>query len=215
MHYRFDRRHFVKTLGTATGGLILGGAGCRQRAERRATPSPATIQRLKGSLRGSLLLPSQQEYDSARHLWNGSVDRQPWGIARCTDASDVLRCISFAQENDLPVAVRGGGHHAAGFATVDEGIVIDLSEMREVRVDASNRTARSAPGVTSGLLQHEAQTAGLFLPTGTVSTVGVAGLTLGGGQGWFTSKYGLTCDNLVSAELASSHPRIRFLRFVN
>lgn len=204
MHYRFDRRSFVKTLGVAAGGLMLGGTGCRQQAERGTTLSAATIQRFKESLGGSLLLPSQQEYEPARQLWNGSVDSRPWGIVRCTDASDVLRCIAFAQENDLPVAVRGGGHHAAGFATVDDGIVIDLSEMREIRLDAPNRTAWSAPGVTAGLLQREAQAAGLFLPTGTVSTVGLAGLTLGGGQGWFTSKYGLTCDNLVSAEVATA-----------
>ena len=102
----------------------------------------------------------------------------------------------------MPVAVRGGGHHAAGFAIIENGLVIDLSRMTEIQVDPATRVARSAPGVRAGLLLRESQMAGLVLPTGTISTVGLAGLTLGGGEGWLTPKYGLTCDNLVSAEVA-------------
>lgn len=163
-----------------------------------------SVQAFRDSLKGALFLSDQPEYESARCVWNASIDSRPWAIARCADISDVRRAVAFAAERNLPIAVRGGGHHAAGFATINNGLVLDLSGMTDVRIDASGRTARTGPGVTAGLLQQQAQDSGLFLPVGTVSTVGLAGLTLGGGQGWFTSKHGLTCDNLASAELVTA-----------
>lgn len=162
------------------------------------------LQAFRDSLTGSLFLSDQQEYESARRVWNASIDKRPWAVAQCADTSDVRRAIAFASERDLPVAVRGSGHHAAGFATIDNGLVIDLSRIIDIRIDPSDRTARTGPGVTAGLLQGQAQDFGLFVPVGTVSTVGLAGLTLGGGQGWFTSKYGLTCDNLAAADVVTA-----------
>lgn len=162
------------------------------------------VQALRDSLNGALFLSDHQEYESLRRVWNGSVDKRPWAIAQCADKSDVRRAIEFAARHGVPIAVRGGGHHAAGFAVINNGLVLDLSRIVDVRIDAAGRIARIGPGVAAGSLQREAQGFGLFLPVGTVSTVGIAGLALGGGQGWFTSKYGLTCDNLVSAEVVTA-----------
>jgi FAD/FMN-containing dehydrogenase len=158
----------------------------------------------RDSLHGRLVLSGHQEYESVRQVWNASVDKRPWAIAECANESDVRRAVAFATERDVPIAVRGSGHHAAGFAAVDNGLVIDLSRIVDVQIDASGQTARAGPGVVAGLLQREAKGFGLFLPVGTVSTVGLTGLTLGGGQGWFTSKYGLTCDNLTSADIVTA-----------
>ena len=205
MNSPVSRRAFLKTSGLAAGSVAFGSLGCvGSSAERGLDVSEAAIRRFRSQLTGRLVRPENEEYDSARRIWNGLIDRRPWAIAQCADSSDVLRCIAFAREIDLPVAVRGGGHHAAGFAMIENGLVIDLSRMTEIQVDHATRVARSAPGVRAGLLLREAQMAGLVLPTGTVSTVGLAGLTLGGGEGWLTPKYGLTCDNLVSAEIATA-----------
>ncbi len=204
MHNVVSRRVFLKTSGMAAVSLGLGGLGCRSPAERGLDLSEAKIRQFQSRLTGRLILPDQEAYDSARRVWNWLIDRRPWAIAQCADSSDVLRCIAFARENDLPVAVRGGGHHAAGFAIVENGMVIDLSRMTEIQVDPANRVALSGPGVRAGLLLRETQVTGLVLPTGTISTIGLAGLTLGGGEGWLTPKYGLTCDNLLSAEVATA-----------
>jgi FAD/FMN-containing dehydrogenase len=152
-------------------------------------------------LRGELLDRSAANYDEARAIWNGMVDRRPALIARCRGAADVLRAVRFAKEHDLLVAVRGGGHNIAGSAMIDDGLVIDLSPMKSVRIDADSRTARVEPGATLGDFDREAQAFGLATPLGINSTTGIAGLTLGGGFGWLTRKFGMTVDNLLSADV--------------
>ncbi|WP_339106160.1 FAD-binding oxidoreductase [Haloterrigena salinisoli] len=144
------------------------------------------------------------DYDDARSVWNGMIDRHPALIARCRGVGDVISAVDFAREYDLLVAVRGGGHNVAGTAVCDDGLVIDLSEMRGVWVDPDARTARVQSGATWADVDHETQAFGLATPGGAVSETGVAGLTLGGGIGHLRCKYGLTCDNLVSVTLVTA-----------
>ena len=151
-----------------------------------------------------LVLPNSAGYDQARRVWNGMVDRRPAAIVRCLDADDVARCVRFAAAKALPVAVRGGAHNVAGFATCDEGLVIDLSLMTRIQVDAGGRLARVAGGATWADVDRATQPFGLAVPGGIVSTTGVAGLTLGGGQGWLRRTYGMTCDSLVTAEMITA-----------
>jgi FAD/FMN-containing dehydrogenase len=167
----------------------------------------AEMDRLASTFRGQLLTAESPAYDQARSIWNAMIDRRPALIARCTGTADVLRAVDFAREHSLLVAVRGGGHNVAGNAVCDGGLVIDLSGMRWVRVDPEARTAHVGPGATLGDFDHEAQAFGLATPLGINSTTGVAGLTLGGGFGWLTRKYGMTVDNLVSAEIVTADAR--------
>ena len=136
------------------------------------------------------------------------IDKRPALIVGCGGVADVLRAVRFAREHDLIVAVRGGAHNAAGFATCDGGIVIDLSPMRGVRIDVERRLVRVEGGATWGDVDRETQTFGLVAVGGIVSTTGVAGLTLGGGQGWFRRTFGMTCDNLVSADVVTADGRL-------
>jgi FAD/FMN-containing dehydrogenase len=155
-------------------------------------------------LGGGLVLPDADGYEDARRVWNGMIDRRPAAIARCSGAADVAAAVRFAREHDLLVAVRGGGHNVAGFATCDGGLVIDLSPMRSIRVDPVRRTVRVQAGVVWGELDRETQPFRLAVPGGVVSTTGVAGLTLGGGQGWLRRTYGMTCDSLLSADVVTA-----------
>ncbi|WP_066382485.1 FAD-binding oxidoreductase [Halalkalicoccus paucihalophilus] len=155
-------------------------------------------------LRGALLGPDDPGYDEGRSIWNGMIDRTPDYIAQCQGVADVMRAVEFARENDLLVAVKGGGHNIAGKAVCDGGLVIDLSAMDSVRVDPETKTARVEPGATLADFDHEAQAFGLATPLGINSTTGVAGLTLGGGFGWLTRKYGMTVDNLRSADVVTA-----------
>jgi FAD/FMN-containing dehydrogenase len=141
-------------------------------------------------------------------IWNATIDRRPALIVKCEEAGDVLRCVQFARDNGLLVAVKGGGHHIAGNAICDEGMVIDLSPMRSVNVDPQTSQARVGPGAT--LADVDAATApyGLAVPTGINSTTGIAGLTLGGGFGWITRKYGLTVDSLVAADVVTAEGKM-------
>ncbi|MFQ5973841.1 MAG: FAD-binding oxidoreductase [Alphaproteobacteria bacterium] len=159
---------------------------------------------LRTSLRGSLCLPGDDGYNEGRTLWNAMIDRKPGAIVRCAGAADVVRAVNFARENSLQLAVRSAGHNIAGNAVCDGGLVIDLSPMKSVRVDPINRTARVEPGVTLGDLDNEAQGFGLATPLGINSTTGVAGLTLGGGFGWLSRKYGMTVDNLLAADVVTA-----------
>jgi FAD/FMN-containing dehydrogenase len=168
----------------------------------------ATVTAFQASLRGELLRPGDGSYDAARRVWNGMIDRRPALIARCAGASDVVRAVDFARTNGLPVAVRGGGHNVSGSGVCDGGLVIDLTPMKGIRVDPVARTARVDAGVTWGELDHETQAFGLATTGGTVSTTGIAGLTLGGGFGWLMRKHGLTCDNLVSADAVTADGRL-------
>ena len=154
------------------------------------------------------ILPDSADYDEARRVFNKMIDKRPALIVRCGGVADVLRAVRFARDHDLIVAVRGGAHNAAGFATCDGGIVIDLSPMRGVRVDVDNRLVRAEGGATWGDVDRETQAFGLVAVGGIVSTTGVAGLTLGGGQGWFRRTFGMTCDNLVSADVVTADGRL-------
>ncbi len=153
------------------------------------------------NLRGTLIGRDHPEYDDARKLYNGMIDKRPLLIARCADVADVIAAVNFGRENRLLIAIRGGGHNGPGLGSVDDGLVIDLSMMKGVRVDPAKKTVQVSPGCTSGDVDHATHTFGLAVPFGIVSTTGVAGLTLGGGTGYLTRKYGLTIDNLIEADV--------------
>jgi FAD/FMN-containing dehydrogenase len=162
------------------------------------------IEELKGGFKGEILLPHDGEYESARKIWNAMIDKRPAVIARCATTSDVVRGVNFARDNGLLLAVRGGGHNIAGYAMCDDGIVIDLSKMKAARVDPVGRRATIEGGATLADLDAATQAHGLATPTGINSTTGIAGLTLGGGFGWLSRKYGMTVDNLKSAEVVTA-----------
>jgi FAD/FMN-containing dehydrogenase len=165
----------------------------------------ATIQELREAVRGEVLAPGDDGYDEARKAWNGAHDgRTPALVVRCTGAADVIAAVGFARANDLQIAVRGGGHSIAGFSTIDDGIVIDLSAMSDVHVDPVSRRATVGGGAVWADVDHEAQAHGLATTGGLVSTTGVAGFTLGGGIGWAMRKFGLAADNLVGAEVVTA-----------
>jgi FAD/FMN-containing dehydrogenase len=147
---------------------------------------------------------SDPEYDQARSIWNAMVDKHPGAIARCSGVADVMHAIQVARDEGLVVSVRSGGHNIAGNALCDDGLTIDLSRMKSVRIDPDARLAYVEPGATLGDMDHEAQAFGLATPLGINSTTGIAGLTLGGGFGWLTRKHGLTVDNLVAAEVVTA-----------
>src|SRR5918995_7403922 len=159
---------------------------------------------LAARFRGELIGPGDERYDGARRVWNGMVDKRPAIIARCTGVADVVAAVTFAKEHGLLVAVRGGGHSVAGNAVCDDGIVIDLSGMKGVRVDPDAGTARARPGVTWGEFDRETQLFGLATTGGFVATTGIAGLTLGGGIGWLARKHGTACDNLLSVDVVTA-----------
>ena len=151
--------------------------------------------------RGRLIGPSDKDYDEARALYNGMIDKRPKVIARCTDAADVIAAVNYARDDKLLLAIRGGGHSGPGLGSCDGGLVIDLSQMRSVRVDPLTRTVRVDPGCTAVDLDHATHAFGLAVPLGIVGSTGVAGLTLGGGTGYLTRKHGLTIDNLLEVDM--------------
>jgi hypothetical protein len=167
---------------------------------RRNRPGIAGID----GFRGRLIRPDDADYDLARAVWNGAIDRRPRLIARCLGSADVVAAVRFARDHDLEIAIRGGGHNVAGTAVCDDGIVIDLSAMRAVRVDPADRRAWVQGGALWGDVDHETQAHGLATTGGIVSHTGVAGLTLGGGVGWLMRKHGLTVDNLLAADLVTA-----------
>ena len=164
----------------------------------------ASVNQLTASFRGALLRPADPGYDEHRKVWNGSIDRRPGLIARCAGVADVIAAVRFARAHDLRVAVRGGGHSFPGLSVCDDGMVIDLSLMKGIRVDPEAQTVRAQAGVLLGELDHETQAFGLAVPAGIVTHTGLAGLTLGGGIGWIMRKYGLTIDNLRSVDLVTA-----------
>ena len=177
---------------------------------RSATPvlGEATVQDFREVLRGSLVRPGDPDYDEARKVFNGMIDRRPALIARCADAADVAAAIQVARGNGLVVSVRSGGHGVAGHAVVDDGLVIDLSPMKAVEVDAQRRIARAGAGLRLGELIVATERHGLVTPTGTVSDTGVGGLTTGGGYGYLSGRYGMAVDNVVGAEVVTADGRI-------
>jgi len=165
---------------------------------------PSTVDAFRLTMRGQVLLPSDHGYETARKIWNASINKRPSIIARCMGVADVMAAVNFARDNGLLVAVRGGGHNVGGKAICDGGILIDLSLMRAVHVNAKDLTARVQGGATLGDVDRETHVFGLAVPLGVVSKTGVGGLTLGGGVGWLVRKYGLTCDNVLSFEVVTA-----------
>jgi FAD/FMN-containing dehydrogenase len=166
--------------------------------------SRPTTEHLRARVSGSVITPGDDGYDEARRVYNAMIDRRPAVIVRCTNAADVTAAVDFARENGLALAVRGGGHSVPGFGTVDGGVVADLSGMRAVTVDPAKRTARAEGGATWGEFNEATAAFGLATTGGIISTTGVAGLTLGGGIGYLARGFGLSCDNLVSAEIVTA-----------
>ena len=176
----------------------------RTRTGERIELPGSEVDELVGRLRGTLILPDHEEYDSARSIWNRMIDKRPAAIARCANPADVAATVDVARERDLRVSVRSVGHNIAGSALCDDGLVIDLSKMKGIRVDPRGQTVRAQPGADWGDLDTETQAIGRIVPGGIVSTTGIAGLTLGGGFGWLTRKHGFNCDSLISADLVTA-----------
>ncbi|EJC6791081.1 FAD-binding oxidoreductase [Vibrio parahaemolyticus] len=166
-----------------------------------------TIEHFKSHFQGDVVLPTDSNYDEVRQIWNGMIDRKPSLIARCKSADDVVMAVNFARDNGQLLSVRGGGHNIAGNAVCDNGVMIDLSLLTQVRVDENAKRAFAEPGCTLGDLDEATQKHGLATPVGINSTTGIAGLTLGGGFGWLSRKYGMTIDNLVSANVVTADGR--------
>ena len=164
---------------------------------------------LAARMRGTLIMPAHAEYEQARRVWNPMIDKRPALIARCANATDVASAIRFARERELLLAVRGGGHSFPGHSTCDGGMVIDLSGLREVSIDTAARTATVAPGAWVMDVDSKTQPHGLATTMGQISDTGIAGLTLGGGYGWLSRKFGLACDNLISVDLVTPDGKLR------
>ncbi|WP_203433140.1 FAD-binding oxidoreductase [Jiangella asiatica] len=169
---------------------------------------PTVVENLRVAVRGSVFAPSDDGYDVARSIYNAIHDRRPGAVVRAKSAADVAATVAAARDHELALAVRGGSHGIAGFATSDGGIVLDLGPMRGLRVDPQRRTVRAEPGLTWGDLNHAAHAFGLAVTGGIVSTTGIAGLTLGGGLGHLARRCGLTCDNLISADVVTADGRL-------
>ena len=160
-----------------------------------------SVAAFKSALRGELIAPGDARYDEARKVYNGMINKRPRLIARCADVADVITAVNFGRDNGLAVAIRGGGHNAAGSGVCDDGLVIDLSPIRYVHVDPQKKTIRAGGGALWGDVDHAGHPFGLAVPAGFISTTGVGGLTLGGGIGHLTRNYGLTIDNILSADM--------------
>src|SRR5581483_6008449 len=183
---------------------------CRKRTEKKGEGKIMAIQTslsaepLKRAIKGSVLSAGDAGYDEARQIWNAMIDRRPALIVRCAEAADVPAAIDFARRNRLEISIRGAGHNIAGNALCDGGLTIDFADMKKVQVDAAKKRASVEPGATLADLDEATQAHGLATPVGINSTTGVAGLTLGGGFGWLTRKYGMTIDNLISVEIVTA-----------
>lgn len=176
-------------------------------APRATNVAAAAIEAFRGQLRGPLVRPGDQEYEVARRVYNGNIDRHPAFIARCSDVADVVSAVNFGRDNGLTIALRGGGHNGPGFGTCDDGLVIDLSRMRGVRVDPENSAVSADAGCVWGDVDHATHAFGLAVPCGFISTTGVGGLTLGGGVGYLSRKYGLTIDSLLGVDMVLADGR--------
>src|SRR5262245_23738810 len=160
-----------------------------------------TLANFQRSLRGRLISASDPDYDAARALYNGMIDKRPRYIVRCVNVADVISAVNLARNEGLLLAIRGGGHNGPGLGSCNDGLVVDLSMMKSVRVDPEARTVRVEGGCTSGDVDHATHAFGLAVPFGIVASTGIGGLTLGGGTGYLTRKHGLTIDNLLEADV--------------
>src|SRR5262245_42281475 len=183
-------------------------ARIRTRAGNDRALDDSLVNKLAAGLQGTLLRPSDAEYDAARKVWNGMVDKHPALIARCAGTADVVECVRFAREHDVLVSVRGGGHNYAGKSVCNGGLMIDLSPMKGIRMDPAGRIARAQGGLRLGEFDRATQAHGLATTLGVNTDTGIAGLTLGGGYGWLCGKYGLACDNVVSLEVVTADARV-------
>ena len=199
--FPFDRAFAVVATVTADVEAVTGDG-------RRILLSRSDVEGFRAGLRGQLLLRDAAGYDDARKIFNGMYDRKPAMIARCLGAADVVRSVQFARAHGLLVAVRGGGHSRSGQSVCDDGLMIDLAPMRGVRVDPSRQLARAGGGALLGDLDRETLAFGLVTTTGTVSHTGAGGLTLGGGFGRLSRRYGLTCDQLTSVDIVTADGRL-------
>jgi FAD binding domain/Berberine and berberine like len=197
--------------------LLAAGGDESQSGDLRAVKlsgAETTIERgavrdFRAGLSGSLLAPGDEGYEAARRIWNGMIDKHPALIARCASTADVVRAVTFARERELLLAVRGGGHSFPGYSTCDGGLVIDLSLMRSVVVHVDKRTASVGGGAWGAHVDRAAQKQSLATTLGQISNTGVAGLTLGGGFGWLSRRFGLACDNLIGVELVTADGKVR------
>jgi FAD/FMN-containing dehydrogenase len=163
--------------------------------------SEDSVRDLKAKLRGRIIEPTDSDYDEARKVYNAMIDKKPRLIARCVDVADVISCVNFARENEMLLAIRGGGHNAGGLGIANDALVIDLAPIKYVRVDPKAQTVNVGGGCTWGDVDHATHAFGMAVPSGVISTTGVGGLTLGGGIGHLTRKCGLTIDNMLSADV--------------
>jgi FAD/FMN-containing dehydrogenase len=189
--------------------MVMGELRVAARAGGHAVVGESSLETFRGRLRGPLLLAGDAGYDEARTVFNALIDHRPALIARCSGAADVIAAVEFAREHDLLVSMKGGGHGVAGKAVCDGGLMIDPSRMKSIRVDPGAHTVRAEPGVLGAELDRETQAFGLATPVGTVSTTGIAGLTLGGGQSWLGSKFGFAIDNLLSVDIVTADGKLR------
>jgi FAD/FMN-containing dehydrogenase len=176
---------------------------------KKSFPPDGVVKDFAASLRGRVLRVSDEGYEKARWVYNGMIDRKPYMIVQCADVADVIHSVNFARDHNLEPAIRGGGHSVPGFGTCDDGLVIDLSRMKGIHVDTSRQTARVEGGCTWGDVDHATHVFGLATPGGVISTTGVGGLTTGGGFGYLTRRYGLSCDNLLSADVVTADGKLR------
>ena len=176
----------------------------RSSSTMSASVSEVAVRELARSVKGEVLGPGEAGYAAARRVFNAMIDRRPHLILRCLDTDDVVSGVEFARTHGMPLAVRGGGHAVSGSAVCDQGIVLDLSRMKDIRVDSARRIAVAEPGLILGEFDRATQAHGLATTLGVVSVTGIAGLTLGGGLGWLNGKYGLACDNLLAAEVVTA-----------
>ena len=166
-----------------------------------------TLEDLRARVHGKTIVPGDDVYDAARKVYNGMIDRRPRAVVQCADAADVMACVDFARENGLDLSIRGGSHSVPGFGTNDDGVVIDLAQMNGVRVDPTARTVRAEGGCTWGGFYHATYPFGLATTGGIIASTGIAGLTLGGGIGYLSRRFGLSCDNLLSADVVTADAR--------
>jgi FAD/FMN-containing dehydrogenase len=167
-------------------------------------PDSSLIHELRQDFRGELVTPHDFNYDAERRVWNGMIDKKPAIIAKCLDTHDVTTCVNVGRNRNVLISIRGGGHNYAGKAVCDNGLVIDLSRMKKIRVDPDNQTAEAEAGLRLGEFDRETQRFGLATTLGVNTDTGISGLTLGGGYGWLGGKYGLACDNLIGAEMVTA-----------